>query len=90
MESEDLVRNERRYANRVGETYRIKYNPGHRWFYFPNMKRNEALVFKVYDSEKDGRARFTAHSSFDDPSSPAGAPKRESIEARLLVFFPPS
>ena len=90
MESEDLVRNERRYANRVGETYRIKYNPGHRWFYFPNMKRNEALVFKVYDSATDGRARFTAHSSFEDPSSPAGAPKRESIEARLLVFFPPS
>lgn len=90
MASEDLVRNERRYANRVGETYRIKYNPKHRWFYFPNMKRNEALVFKVYDSAKDGRARFTAHSSFEDPSSPVGAPKRESIEARLLVFFPPS
>jgi hypothetical protein len=90
MDCDDLVPNERRYANRVGETYRVKYNPKHRWFYFPNMERNEALVFKCYDSEKDGRARFTAHSSFDDPSSPAGAPKRESIEARLLVFFPPS
>ena len=90
MAADDLVPNQRRYADRVGETYRIKFNPSHRWFYFPHMTRNEALVFKCYDSETDGRARFTAHSAFEDPNSPAGAPKRESIEARLLVFFPPS
>ena len=83
----DLIAAERRYPDRVGETYRISYNPDHRWFYFPNMRRNEALVFKVYDSEKDGRARFTAHTSFDDPTSPPDAPRRESIEMRLLVFY---
>lgn len=88
MDPDDFVPNKRRYADRIGETYRVKYNPRHRWFYFPEMRRDEALVFKCYDSEKDGRARFTAHSSFDDPNSPAGAPKRESIEARLLAFFP--
>ena len=48
---------------------------------------DEALVFKVYDSERDGRARFTPHTSFDDPGTPAGAPARQSIEARALVFF---
>src|SRR5205814_3773551 len=58
----DLIRAERRYPNRVGETYRIGYNADHRWFYFPRMRRDEALVFKVFDSAKDGRARFTAHS----------------------------
>ena len=78
---------ERRYPHRVGQTYRLKYNPRHRWFYFPQMRRDEALVFKVYDSEKDGRARFTPHTSFDDPGTPAGAPPRQSIEARALVFF---
>ena len=61
--------------------------PAHRWFYFPEMRRDEALVFKVYDSEKDGRARFTPHTSFDDPSTPPGAPPRQSIEARALAFF---
>jgi len=50
----------------VGETYRVGYNPDHRWFYFPRMRRDEALVFKVYESAKDGRARFTAHQLFDD------------------------
>jgi hypothetical protein len=84
---EDLLVAERRYPHRVGQTYRLKYSPKHRWFYFPQMRRDEALVFKVYDSEKDGRARFTPHTSFDDPSTPPGAPPRQSIEARALAFF---
>jgi hypothetical protein len=83
----DLIRAERRYPNRVGETYRVGYNPEHRWYYFPRMRRDEALVFKVFDSAKDGRARFTAHSSFEDPTTPPGAPARQSIEARTLAFF---
>jgi hypothetical protein len=83
----DLIAAERRYPHRVGETYQVRYNPAHRWFYFPEMRRDEALVFKVYDSAQDGRARFTAHTSFVDPSSPAGAPPRQSIEARTLAFF---
>jgi len=84
---EDLLVAERRYPGRVGQTYRLKYSPRHRWFYFPEMRRDEALVFKVYDSAKDGRARFTPHTSFDDPATPPGAPPRQSIEARALAFF---
>src|SRR5437868_1466672 len=84
---EDLLVAERRYPNRVGQTYRLRYNPAHRWFYFPQMRRDEAIVFKVFDSLKDGRARFTPHTSFDDPTTPAGAAPRQSIEARTLAFF---
>src|SRR5438094_1570818 len=84
---EDLLVAERRYPHRVGQTYRLKYNPGHRWFYFPEMRRDEALVFKVYDSETDGRARFTPHTSFVDPATPPGSSPRQSIEARTLAFF---
>src|SRR6266404_1835428 len=84
---EDLLVAERRYPHRVGQTYRLKYNPGHRWFYFPEMRRDEALVFKVYDSETDGRARFTPHTSFVDPATPPGSPPRQSIEARTMAFF---
>ena len=87
LQPEDLIPAERRYPHRVGETYRVRYNPGHRWFYFPRMRRDEALVFKVYDSEKDGRARFTAHTAFEDPAAPAAAPPRQSIEARSFAFF---
>jgi hypothetical protein len=84
---DDLVVSERRYPNRVGQTYAIKYSPEHRWYWFPRMRRDEALVFKVYDSLKDGRARWTAHTAFDDPTSPPNARPRESIEIRTLAFF---
>ncbi|MGZ9272977.1 MAG: CmcJ/NvfI family oxidoreductase, partial [Candidatus Binatia bacterium] len=57
------------------------------WFYFPNMQTDEAIVFKCYDSMKDGRARWSAHAAFDDPNSPGNAPARESIEMRTLAFF---
>jgi hypothetical protein len=85
----DLIRAERRYPDRVGETYQLAHNPGHRWFYFPQMRRDEAVVFKVYDSLADGRARFTPHTSFIDPTSPGDAPPRQSIEVRTLAFFAP-
>ncbi len=84
---DDLVVSERRYPNRVGQTYAITYNPRHRWYWFPRMRRDEAIVFKVYDSLKDGRARWTAHTAFDDPTSPPNARPRESIEIRTLAFF---
>ena len=60
-----------------------KYNPRHRWFYFPRMRRDEALVFKVYDSEKDGRARFTPQPrSTIRPRRPARRRGRASRRAR--------
>jgi hypothetical protein len=87
LSPKDLIVSERRYPNRVGQTYAITHNPEHRWYWFPRMRRNEALVFKVYDSLKDGRARWTAHTSFDDPTAPPNARPRESIEIRTLAFF---
>ena len=84
---DDLMVAERRYPHRVGQTYRLKYNPAHRWVYFPEMRPDEAIVFKVYDSEKDGRARFTAHTSFHDPATRPGALARQSIEMRAFAFF---
>jgi hypothetical protein len=84
---DDLIPAERHHKDRVGEIYQLAFNPQHRWFWFPEMQRDEALIFKCYDSEKDGRARFTAHASFDDPATPANAPVRESIEVRTLAFW---
>jgi hypothetical protein len=84
---EGFIRVERRYKDRTGEVYHIAHNPAHVWFWFPRMTRNEALVFKVFDSDESKPSRFTAHSAFDDPSAPAHAPSRESIETRCFAFF---
>lgn len=89
MTLDDFVAMDLRYRDRTGEVYSVAFNPNHRWFYFPRMERDEALLLKGYDSADDGRARFTAHSSFDDPTAPPDAPARESIETRMLVFFAP-
>lgn len=87
LSPDDLIISERRYPNRIGQTYAISYNPKHQWYWFPLMRRDEAIVFKVYDSEKDGRARWSAHTAFDDPTAPPHARPRESIEIRTLAFF---
>jgi hypothetical protein len=71
------------------EVYMVRFSPRHRWFYFPAMEANEVLLIKGFDSMEDGRARFTAHAAFEDPTAPASAPPRESIEARVLVFYGP-
>jgi len=85
--TKELFPSSRVYPDRVGEVYHCAYNPEHRWYYFPKMQRDEAIVFKTFDSATDGRARWTAHSAFDDPTSPPDAPPRESIEMRTLAFF---
>ena len=87
VSDDDLVISERRYQHRVGQTYAITFNPNHKRFWFPRMRRDEAIVFKVFDSEKDGCARWTAHTAFEDPTSPPNARPRESIEIRTLAFF---
>lgn len=76
------------YADRIGEIYNLAHNPAQRWCYIPRMTADEVLLFKCFDSARDGRARFTPHSAFDDPTTPAGAPPRESIETRVVAFFP--
>ena len=86
LASADRVVSERRYPGRIGQTYAITHNPAHRWYWFPRMRREEALVFKVYDSRQDV-ARWTAHTAFEDPTSPPGARPRESIEIRTLALF---
>ena len=83
----DLVATDLVYPDRMGEIYYVKFNPEHKWFYAPAMRSDEVMLIKCYDSAADGRARFVPHSAFVDPTTPRGAPPRESIELRTLVFY---
>jgi hypothetical protein len=89
MTLKDFVATDLKYRDRTGEVYSVAYNPAHRWFYFPQMRTNEALLLKCLDSDEQ-RTRFTAHSAFEDPGSPPNAAPRESIEARTILFFAPA
>jgi hypothetical protein len=83
----DLVAADLVYHNRTGENYLMTYRPGHRWFYVPQMRADEVLLLKCYDSAEDGRTRFVPHTAFLDPTAPADVPPRESIELRTFVFY---
>ncbi|MHA7151798.1 CmcJ/NvfI family oxidoreductase, partial [Burkholderia pseudomallei] len=85
---DDLVPSDLVYRDKVGETYSVVANPAHRWFYFPRLRADEVLLLKIYDSLDDGRARLSAHTAFDDPTTPDTAAPRRSIEVRALVFWP--
>ncbi len=84
---EDLVSVKRQARDRIGEIQQAVYNPAHRWYSFPEMAPNEALLIKTYDSATDGRARFTIHTAFEDPAAAADAAPRESFETRCFAFF---
>ena len=86
LAQEDLVASDLIYPNRNGDTYAVKFNPRHRWIYFPEMTVDEALLLNCYDSETDGRTRFGPHTAFVDSTTPQDAAPRESIELRTLVF----
>src|SRR5262249_9204696 len=81
----DFVPSDLVYRDRKGQTYRVKYNPMHRWFYSPRCGVDEAILIKCYDSAQDD-PRFTAHSAFENPTAPKDVLPRESFELRTLAF----
>eukprot|EP01061_Rhynchopus_euleeides_P026187 TRINITY_DN4286_c0_g1_i1.p1 TRINITY_DN4286_c0_g1~~TRINITY_DN4286_c0_g1_i1.p1 ORF type:complete len:349 (+),score=150.16 TRINITY_DN4286_c0_g1_i1:72-1118(+) len=96
---EDLITFEIHYEDRVGENYFAKYNNKQRWFYYPAMRKQEALVFKQWDSlgpytktgvegaSESSVPTFCLHTAFNDPTTTPESPDRESIEVRCIALF---
>lgn len=36
----------------------------HRWYYYPQMRQDEVLIFKNWDSDRDQPARIVFHTAF--------------------------
>lgn len=74
--------------------YSINYrnHKVHDWYYYPEMEKNEVLLFKQYDTDYRNASRLSFHMAIKDPLAasdlPMDYPARESIEVRLLAFFP--
>ncbi|MGD9982501.1 MAG: CmcJ/NvfI family oxidoreductase [Hyphomonadaceae bacterium] len=82
----DLVATDIVYPDRRGEIYGLSHNPQQRWFYYPDLALDEAIMIKCYDSRTDV-ARFTPHTAFESQLTRFGVPPRESIEFRTIAFF---
>ena len=99
---DDLVVFEIHYADRIGENYFAKHADDHRWYFYPALTRDEALLIKQWDSA-GGMARtagadadaaslaapctFSFHTAFEDRTAPPDAPDRWSIEVRCIVLY---
>lgn len=66
--------------------FQLMHNPDHRWYYFPEMVENEVLLFVLADSD-ERRTQHVGHTSFEDPTSAADAPPRESVEIRTICIY---
>jgi len=62
------------------------HNGAHRWWYCPDMTRDEAYVLRSFDSAP-GHAEQVPHSAFADESCPATARPRASVEVRVFAFY---
>jgi hypothetical protein len=102
VEPEDLVTFEIHYADRIGENYFAKYRERHRFYFYPEMTRDEPMLLKQWDSDgglaqsggersdasdPGGPCTFSFHTAFDDLLAPDDAPDRWSIEVRCLVIY---
>jgi hypothetical protein len=100
---EHLVVFEIHYGDRIGENYFAKHDDGHRWYFYPALTRDEALLIKQWDSagrlacskgsepdvglEIGEPCTFSFHSAFEDPATPSDAPERWSIEVRCIALY---
>lgn len=66
--------------------FNLAYNPQHRWYYYPDMQPDEALVFQLLDT-RDNQWRMTGHTAFNDPTSRKDAAPRVSYEMRTIAVF---
>lgn len=71
--------------NGRSETWTVKPNATHRWFYKYRQQPDEVLVIKCFDSD-NSVARRVPHSAFKDKNHDED-PHRESVEVRALVIY---
>ena len=99
---DDLVVFEIHYADRIGENYFAKHADAHRWYFYPALTHDEALLIKQWDSaggmarsegaaadaaSPDAPCTFSFHTAFEDPTTAPDAPDRWSIEVRCIVLY---
>jgi hypothetical protein len=64
----------------------VAHDPAHRWHWYPDMTRSEALVFKTHDSDPP-RAHCVPHVAFNNPLAGPEVPPRASIEMRAIALW---
>ena len=72
-----------RHASAAGSIFAPR--PYHRWWFFPGLEADEALLFKLHDTDHSVAWRVP-HTAFEAPYAATANP-RESVELRSIAFF---
>jgi hypothetical protein len=87
----DLVPGEARYGLKGsegvwGENSMFRYNPAHRWYYYPDLRNDETLIFCGYDSDPSFPS-IVPHAGFRDPSCQKPGAERTCVHGTVYAIF---
>jgi len=86
IDGDDLIETDRIYPTHQAEIYYLKHNTGQKWYWVPEQKSSELLIFVSYDSHTGTNPRFCPHVAVPNPLASKNAAPRESVETRSLVI----
>jgi len=69
-----------------GEIFALKQNPNQKWYYYPIMDADEAILIKGIDTD-NLNALFAMHTAFSLSDQNENSKPRQSIETRTYAFF---
>jgi hypothetical protein len=87
IDAGEMLLTDQIFPDRVGEIYQLAHDSGQVWYWVPEMRRDEILLIKGWDSTEDEHTRYSAHGAFLLPDQRPDDPPRESIETRTYVIF---
>lgn len=92
LDCQDLVRTKINFNDmntgekHSGEIFALKKNENQRWYYYPEMSADEAVLIKGFDTDKTVSC-FAMHSAFPLAGQGEHNRPRQSIETRSYAFY---
>lgn len=83
----DLVGTALIYPDRRGETYSVKPNPNHEWYFKYGQTPSEVTLIKCYDNLNDGRAKRVPHTAFTNPDEVSTPDVKVSVGVMIIDSF---
>ncbi len=86
----DLVPGQTHWGPPDEEVYRqnalFRYNPAHRWYFYPKLERDRVLIWAGFDSDP-AFPSIVPHAAFVNPDCTDPSARRISVDCRAYVFF---
>lgn len=92
LETKDLVKTRIEFNDmntgkkHNGEIFALKKNTNQKWYYYPFMEANEAILIKGFDTD-NSFSSFAMHTAFPLSNQGEHSKPRQSIETRTYAFF---